>query len=681
MSKPKFLKMKLDRNVLKHLGIKLYSSIPAVLSEAVANAWDADAEEVRIDICGKRGKDSVVITDDGHGMTCRDIDEKFLTVGYERRVPENNGEKTISGRPVMGRKGIGKLSLFSIARNIEVHSKKDGEKTAVAMDRKKLESGTGDYKLPVLPDKQFQDFPHAHGTRIVISNLDKKRLPSSMNLLRKRLARRFSIPCIETMKIILNDTPVTVADRDYFEKLAYLFQYGEDFSRHCPHLPKNAVETRQNRFDVRGEADPHGPFSVRGWIGFAPPSDSNKTLKRAATPAKQGENQILVMMRGKQAKDDILREFGISSFFGQYVFGEINADFLDETDKEDIATSSRQDIREDDPRFVALCKFMRHETWKLQEPWDELRNREGMDRARELLPRPDLDELLKEMSPDERKKLQALFGRINRVPDGSDAQLFACGLYVFERYRLKNALDALERLNPNNVGEFVKIAAKLGDLEAADYYAIVKTRLAVIHKLGEKVDANVQEKYLRNHLYKNLWLLSPSWERATAPEARMEQRVTKEFAAIDKKLSKADKSALGRVDIKYRIFGGAHTIVELKRASVNISSHRLTEQVEKYQKGLKKCLAEVASGNGGEVENVDAVCILGGLPSNWKDMSASERVRARENLQTAHNIRIVTYEKLISDAEHRYHDAIKTQQKHGRMQRIYSLALGEDGDD
>jgi len=33
--------MTIDLNVLNHLGIKLYSSIPAVLSEAVANAWDA----------------------------------------------------------------------------------------------------------------------------------------------------------------------------------------------------------------------------------------------------------------------------------------------------------------------------------------------------------------------------------------------------------------------------------------------------------------------------------------------------------------------------------------------------------------------------------------------------------------------------------------------------------------
>ena len=43
-------KMSIDFNVLNHLGINLYSNIPAVLSEVVANSYDADATEVNIDI-------------------------------------------------------------------------------------------------------------------------------------------------------------------------------------------------------------------------------------------------------------------------------------------------------------------------------------------------------------------------------------------------------------------------------------------------------------------------------------------------------------------------------------------------------------------------------------------------------------------------------------------------------
>ena len=44
------LTLTLDMNVLNHLGIGLYSSAPAVLTELVANAWDAEATEVDIDL-------------------------------------------------------------------------------------------------------------------------------------------------------------------------------------------------------------------------------------------------------------------------------------------------------------------------------------------------------------------------------------------------------------------------------------------------------------------------------------------------------------------------------------------------------------------------------------------------------------------------------------------------------
>ena len=44
--KPSPYEMTVDLNVIEHLGINLYSNIAAVLSEAVANAWDADAEHV-----------------------------------------------------------------------------------------------------------------------------------------------------------------------------------------------------------------------------------------------------------------------------------------------------------------------------------------------------------------------------------------------------------------------------------------------------------------------------------------------------------------------------------------------------------------------------------------------------------------------------------------------------------
>lgn len=104
--------MSLSLNVLNHLGLNLYSNVPAVLSEAVANAWDADAEHVDVDILPDKGR--IEIVDDGHGMDEHDVNNRYLRVGYRRRQDEDRPNRTPKhDRPVMGRKGIGKLSLFS----------------------------------------------------------------------------------------------------------------------------------------------------------------------------------------------------------------------------------------------------------------------------------------------------------------------------------------------------------------------------------------------------------------------------------------------------------------------------------------------------------------------------------------------------------------------------------------
>lgn len=125
--------MALDLAALRHLGIGLHAGAPDALSEAVANAWDADAGRVDISIGGGR----IAVEDDGCGMTAADANEKYLRVGYERR--NGGGGRTPKGRPVMGRNGIGKLSPFSMADTVTVHSARGGERHGFAMHVRDME--------------------------------------------------------------------------------------------------------------------------------------------------------------------------------------------------------------------------------------------------------------------------------------------------------------------------------------------------------------------------------------------------------------------------------------------------------------------------------------------------------------------------------------------------------------
>ena len=218
MSKPKY-QMSINLNVLNHLGLNLYSNVPAVLSEVVANSWDADASEVDIEI--EPGK--ITITDNGHGMTFDEVNEKYLNVGYERR--KHDAVRTPQyDRPVMGRKGIGKLSLFSIADTVEVQTVKGDGKHGFVMSARKITSQIGaqdgsTYHPDPLSDDQIT--LDTDGTRIVLTGL-KKRSSQTPNALRKRLARRFSIIGTEyNFTVSVNGVAVQITDRDCFHKLHY----------------------------------------------------------------------------------------------------------------------------------------------------------------------------------------------------------------------------------------------------------------------------------------------------------------------------------------------------------------------------------------------------------------------------------------------------------------------------
>ncbi len=128
-------------SVLNHLGRNLYRNFITVLGEAISNSWDADATNVWIYI--DREKNSLVAKDDGDGMTSDDFQNKFMKIGYSKR--KAGIDKTVSNRPFIGRKGIGKLALLSCAKRIHIISKtKDTDFVGGIIDNTELDTAIND---------------------------------------------------------------------------------------------------------------------------------------------------------------------------------------------------------------------------------------------------------------------------------------------------------------------------------------------------------------------------------------------------------------------------------------------------------------------------------------------------------------------------------------------------------
>lgn len=250
--------MSLSLNVLNHLGINLYSNVPAVLSEIVANSWDADAENVTIAI----SSDEIIIEDNGCGMTVSDINSHFLKVGYQKREDETASSKF--KRRFMGRKGIGKLSMFSIAREVDVISRKTVggviESNALRMNIDKIADSIKNENINAERDYHPDVITEGYtplekdGTRIVLRQLKKNISSLTPEYVRKRVARRFGIIGAEyNFSVAVNGEEVTINDRDYYHKLSYIWYYGAESQKYADYSTKAThKELRDNSITISG---------------------------------------------------------------------------------------------------------------------------------------------------------------------------------------------------------------------------------------------------------------------------------------------------------------------------------------------------------------------------------------------------------------------------------------------
>ena len=653
---PEEYTLDIDLNVLNHLGLNLYSNVPAVLSELIANAWDADASRVDVLVKGQGEEKRIIIQDNGCGMNDADLREKFLTVGYQRRSPGSGDQTPGKGRSVMGRKGIGKLSVLSIAQKVHVYAKKEyTAPLAIELDVKKIQEAIETkqkYHPPVINVPGDIDLGSS-GTALVLSDL-KKRVNASLDTyLRQRVARRFSV-ISKDFQVFVNGDEITINDRNYFGKLEYALVYGDFDKSNFKHDKKYVVQQEENTVDEQRQ------YSVRGWVGLVKESG-------ALQDGADNLNKISILARGKVALEDILDSYREGGLYTKYVIGELEADFLDLTEEDDIATSSRQDFIQSDERFVQLREFVERELKYLASERVKLKDEEGAKKASEI---PAVKEWYESLKGDTKTSAKKLFGRINQIATDEDHRktLYKHGVLAFEHLHHKEKLNELEQLDINNLEVAVKLFSELDDIEASWYYQITEGRLDIIKKLSDHIDNDVLEKVIQQHIYNHLWLLDPSWDRATETPT-LEQSVTTAFEKISDQLTQQEK--LGRLDIRYKKTSGKHVIIELKRGSVSTSTGALIDQVDKYISALEKQLHEA-----NESGSIEAICLV---RKELRDWETPERRQSSERSLEGKDIRVITYQQLIRDAEASYQQYLEKKKDKGRIKKILDEIETFDG--
>ena len=379
-------KMTVAGQLFKHLGLQMYSGAVPAISELISNAYDAMARNVWITIPTGHPiqlVDEIVVKDDGHGMNYEESNSLYLTVGRNRRSGESEWTKAYGGlkpRKVQGRKGIGKLAGFGIAERIDIQSVKGKQLAHFALDYNDLTQSesfadTHGYAPETLPDDGTRTRAKP-GTTVTLTQLKINRAINEAQF-KRGIARR-------------------------------LLVLDEDFTVHVNGKPISRKEIPlQFRFPKKPgtwePADLDNGQQIQWWAGFC----------KATIPVEE-QRGFVVYVRGKLAQTPWFFDLsgGVWGQHGlQYLTGEVQADFLDES--VDLIATDRGAIRWEDPMATPLKDWGRKKVRELLESWTDKR-REAKSKSPRIVRYLQFAEKLPER---EQRAFKAVVDRICAIPN------------------------------------------------------------------------------------------------------------------------------------------------------------------------------------------------------------------------------------------------------------------------
>lgn len=552
------LKLSFDILTIDHLGVKLYSTIPPMIAELVSNAWDADARNVYIELI-ETPKKYISVKDDGIGMSFEELNEHFLRVGRNRRV-EQKKDTTPLGRKVLGKKGLGKLSMFGIGKKITVTTVKDGIKNSFIMDYDLIKAcQEKEYKPEIIAYNLPTEDPN--GTEILIESLSRT---SKFNIdgLYNSLKARFHIYSKE-FRIHINDRDEYRIEDNALAESQYQFKWDfpQDFEK-----------------DFRSEAE-------RKLFDFGKEKKIEGQIFSAKTPLKKELQGVVLFSRGKLVQENkTFNSRGNDNFF-QYMSGTFDVDFIDEDFSVDNCSTDRKSLAWDsfeNNDLVRLNELLEKVVTSTQNKWRHKRKEEKKKRINEL--GENVDAWISSLNSVERplaKKLTSAIIDNESISEETAAEYIGCikDMYGFESFkRFTEKLDELQELDNESA---IKLLTDWDEIEAKEYAKIAIGRIKAIDQFEKYIRTNASERdVIQKFLEEFPWLLDSKM-------SKFEREVT--YTRMLKERFK-DESFLPeenrRIDFLCTNNAGIVHVIELKRPNIKLTVREL-QQIAAYVEFIK----------------------------------------------------------------------------------------------
>jgi len=571
--KPEELVLTFAGNIVKHLGVQMYAGrpVPAV-AELISNAWDADATEVDVRLplgeawAPADATQSIVVSDNGTGMTWEMVRDAYLDVGRDRREAERT-DRSPGGRLLQGRKGVGKLAGFGIADVMEVqtvHEKPDPEVGEVVLiwfrlslvDLKKVRREPA--PVDVVYAGPVSTAPAGartgKGTTVTLRQLHQRRAQNA-DRFHHSMAQRFLL-IGPRFRVLIN---------------------GED-------LREEEVQLQWRWPDggwATDEVEGCGP--VQYWIGFT------------AQPRKQNEGElsgILIYTRDKISQEATFFDIsgGVTGQHGlRYLVGMVRVEWLDAgIDSPDLIATHRGSIAWESPQGAALQAWGQGLIRKYLAEWARRRAKLRERQVTEL--RPQLKARIEALAPSYRQvavRFVDKFKSVEMEPEEFEA-ILSWFLDALENATLRSILQRLRETDITDLEQLDELLSKMEVRTAVTLLQIIDSNLAAIETLEKMHREDAKERgVISKHLESNPWLIDTTWMLSKA-EGRVATWIQKEFGLEPR----GDRGDDDRADFFCVAVGGTLHIVEIKRGG-HVANAQDILQADKYRAYVERRFAEL----------------------------------------------------------------------------------------
>lgn len=125
-------KIRPSSNIIDSIGKNLIIDEISAIVELIKNSYDADAENVIINL--EKNEEDLIITieDDGHGMSLKTVEDNWMVPATSYK--KNNKYSPLKNRRILGEKGLGRYSVAILGNFLRLETIKDNEKTTLELD-------------------------------------------------------------------------------------------------------------------------------------------------------------------------------------------------------------------------------------------------------------------------------------------------------------------------------------------------------------------------------------------------------------------------------------------------------------------------------------------------------------------------------------------------------------------